>query len=341
MPIWLLLRRWATAQFNQLTGRNLLLVVAGYVAISWLLLFAAKESAMTSSFTDFVYYLLVTASTVGYGDLSPTTAIGKWIVSLFVIPGGLGLFAITIGRLAAIAINYWKSGLQGKRSLTVNGHILVLGWNEQRTLSLLEMLLHEEKNRRRIVLCVISDIENPYPDLIDFVKVRSYTDNTDMAKASVATANCIIIDNPKDDLTLSSALFCSSQNPNAHLLAYFNDEVLSDLLKQHCPNAECIPSVSVEMLTKAAVDPGSSELHHELLSSNKGMTQYKVIYPHTCEPITVAAIFESFKADYDATLIAINSGQGMELNPALDAKIPPGSQIFYIADERIDDFKWS
>ena len=82
-------------------------------------------------------------------------------------------------------------------------------------------------------------------------------------------------------------------------------------------------------------------MHHELLSSNKGMTQYKVIYPQTCEQITVATIFESFKANYDATLIAINSGQGMELNPALDAKITPGSQIFYIADERIDNFKWS
>ncbi|MCW8328779.1 ion channel [Photobacterium sp. SDRW27] len=340
MSLWILFQRWAVRNFAQLNGRNLLLTLLGYCVISWLLLTIAGEHDLTRSFTDFIYYLFVTASTVGYGDMSPTTATGKWVASLFVIPGGLGLFALGVGRVASVFIHYWKSGLLGKRSLNVNNHILVLGWNEQRTLHLIKMLQYEEKGHRPIVLCVRPEIENPLPGEVEFVRVASFTDSEGMARANIEKASCILIDNPEDDVTLSAALFCANKNPGAHLLAYFNDEALSQLLKQHCPNAECIPSVSVEMLAKAAIDPGSSELHHELLSTHQGMTQYSVTYPADCTTTSIEALFSSFKEQYEAILIAIDAGNGVELNPSLQREVPPGAKLFYISDERVHNFKW-
>ncbi|EAS45430.1 potassium channel protein [Photobacterium profundum] len=340
MSIWILFQRWAVKNLGQLNGRNLLLTLLGYSAISWLLLMIAGERALTHSLTDFVYYLFVTASTVGYGDMSPTTVMGKWVVSLFIIPGGLGLFALGVGRIAGFFITYWKSGLLGRRSLKVDNHILVLGWNAQRTLHLIKMLQHEERGNRPIVLCVRPEIENPLPGEVEFVRVASFTDNEGMARASIEHASCIVIDNPEDDVTLSAALYCANKNPTAHLLAYFNDESLSQLLKQHCPNAECIPSVAVEMLAKAAVDPGSSELHHELLSTDQGMTQYSVTYPSGSAITTIDILFTLFKQEHEATLIAIDTGDGVELNPALQREVPPGAKLFYISDERINKFNW-
>ena len=203
------------------------------------------------------------------------------------------------------------------------------------------MLQYEEKGHRAIVLCVRPDIENPLPGEIEFVRTPSFTDSQSMVRAGVDTASCIVIDNSEDDVTLSAALFCANQNPNAHILAYFNDESLSDLLKHHCPNVECIPSVAVEMLAKAAIDPGSSELHHELLSTHKGMTQYAVQFPTNSKPSTVAPLFNGFKQQYEAILIAIDTGKGVELNPPLERDVPPGAKLFYIADERVDQIDWS
>ncbi|KDM89857.1 potassium channel family protein [Photobacterium galatheae] len=340
MSIWLWVRRWAHQQFNQLTGRNLLITLLIYIGASWILLELAGEQALTHSLSRFIYYLVVTASTVGYGDYSPESAAGQWIVALFVIPGGLSLFAIGIGRLATMFISYWKSGLLGKRRINVENHILVLGWNNQRTLHLIQMLQHEERTRRHIVLCVRPEMENPLPGEIDFVRVTSFTDTQSMDKAGVSKASCIIIDNAEDDVTLAAALYCASRNPDAHLLAYFNDEALSALLKSHCPNAECIPSVAVEMLAKAAVDPGSSGLHHELLSTHHGMTQYAVRFPESMAPTSISKLFTQFKEAHDATLIAIDRGQGIELNPSLNLDVTPGTNIFYIADERVDHFNW-
>ena len=340
MSLWLTFKKWLNSNLFNLSNRNLTLLVVAYIVLSWLLLTVSGEHSLTADLSTFIYFLMVTASTVGYGDHSPETAVGKWVVMLFVIPGGLTLFAALIGRLATGAVDYWRAGILGKRRVGVENHILLLGWNGQRTMHLIRMLQHEEEGKRPIVLCSRSDIENPLPGEIGFVKVNSYTDTQEMEKAAIDKAGCIVVDNLEDDITLSAALYSANINPDAHLLAYFKDEALSRLLSQHCPNAECIPAVGAEMLAKAAVDPGSSALHQELLASTRGMTQYSTIYPQAASAIKVEQAFDYMKRHYQATLIALDVGNGIELNPELEQEITPGAKVFYIADERIESFEW-
>ncbi|HCG6056767.1 TPA: two pore domain potassium channel family protein [Vibrio parahaemolyticus] len=340
MAVWLVVKKWLSSHLFKLSNRNLLVISILYISLSWGLLALAGEKALTDNFSNFIYYLMVTASTVGYGDHSPVTDLGKWVVVLFVIPGGLSLFAALLGRVAGSAIDCWRAGILGKRRVRVENHIVLLGWNGSRTMHLIRMLQHEEEGKRPIVLCSRSDIENPLPGEIHFIKVTSYTDAQEMKNANITDASCIIVDNLSDDITLSAALYCASVNPDAHLLAYFKDDALGRLLSQHCPKAECIPAVGAEMLAKAAVDPGSSALHQELLASTRGMTQYSVIYPENQPITTIESIFGFIKKRHHATLIAFDIGNGIQLNPDLDAEVPPGTKLFYIADERIDDFAW-
>lgn len=340
MSLWLIFKKWLNSHLFSLSNRNLALLLTFYIVASYGLLSISGEHALTNDPSTFIYFLMVTASTVGYGDHSPETAMGKWVVMLFVIPGGLSLFAALIGRLAGGMVEYWRAGILGKRRIGVENHIVLLGWNGQRTMHLIRMLQHEEEGKRPIVLCSRSDIENPLPGEIGFVKVNSYTDAQEMEKSAIESASCIVVDNLEDDITLSAALYSANINPKAHLLAYFKDEALSNLLSQHCPNAECIPAVGAEMLAKAAVDPGSSALHQELLASTRGMTQYSTLYPQSQQSILVEDAFQFMKRDYQATLIALDVGNGIELNPELEREISPGAKIFYIADERIEHFDW-
>jgi voltage-gated potassium channel len=329
--------------FMDLRWHSILLAVLFYIASSWVFLRLSGEAALTSS-TDFLYWLSVTASTVGYGDLSPVTNAGRIIVSIYVIPLGLGLFGLGIGRVAAFFSYQWRKGIQGLKKLNEDNHILVVGWNDDKTLHLIKLLLREMEHgdKKSIVLCVKKEIDNPYPDRIGFARVSSYSDEDEMDRAGVKTASCIIVDNTDDDITMTSALYCVSQNPNAHIIAYFQKEELGRLLKNHCPNIECMPSVSVEMIAKSAVDPGSSALHHELLDVDKGMTQYSTIYIGS-ETFKVGDIFKKLKDMYDATLIGIShiDNGTMCINPMLDLDINSGTIIYYIADERVSDFDWS
>lgn len=264
---WVKVKKLCLQYFSEMRWYFLVLALSFYSSSSWLLLFLAGETQILATH-NFFYWLIVTGSTVGYGDMSPTTEAGKWIVALYIIPLGLSIFALIIGRIANWVGEQWKKGAKGMKSLSVSNHILIIGWNEKRTDQLLKLLLKERVDyaaQPDIVLCVRADIENPMPGVIDFVKVQSFNQDEDMDRACVDSAATILIDNPSDDLTMTTALYCSKRNPSAHKVAYFEDESLVALLQQHCPEVECTPSVAVEMLAKSAFDPGSSLLHHDLL----------------------------------------------------------------------------
>lgn len=336
----IMLRYFAESRWYTIAGGSLF-----YAATSYVFLLLAGENALTHH-TNFIYWLAVTASTVGYGDLSPQSSAGKLVVAFYVIPVGLTLFAMVIGRIAAWVSEQWKKGLNGMRSLNLQNHILVIGWNDQRTLMLVNLLLKERQatsEQPEIVLCVKAHIENPLPGKIEFVHVESFNKDDDMDRACVDSASVILIDNPQDDVTMTTALYCSKRNPNAHLVAYFDDESLVTLLQQHCPNVECTPSVAVEMLAKSAFDPGSSMLHHDLLSVNEGQAQYSATIPNNASTVSMERIFHNLKKQYDAIVIGYapeGHYRNMVVNPPLDTQLNPGDRIFYIASSRISHIDW-
>ncbi len=343
MWIFIRLKNFFTHYFFNLNGLVITFILATYFLINWVLLFLCQEKNLIL-FENYLYWMIVTASTVGYGDLSPETTAGKYVVAFFTIPFGLSLFALIIGRVAVFSATQWKKGIKGLRRLNIENHIVVIGWNQKRTLHLLNLLITETRQdqQRNILLCTTEDIENPLPEHINFIKVSKFNDQEEMQRACINKASAIIIDTKLDDVTLTTALFCSSLNPDAHLIVYFSDESLSELLKKHCPQAECTPSLSVEILVKAAMDPGSSLLHHELLNAGKGVTQYSVQYPDNAESIKMSFFFSQFKQAYDATIIAVmkNDPQDMIINPALQMEVSPGMTIYYIAKKRINNVDW-
>lgn len=340
------LRKMLTRVFAEMRWYSIVLALLFYGITSWILLYLAGEEALTQS-VDFIYWLVVTGSTVGYGDLSPNTTAGKYLVSFYIIPLGLSIFALVLGRVATWVSNQWQKGARGLKSLDVEDHILVLGWNGHRTIRLLELLIRERasiEDDPLIVLCVRADITNPMPDHIEFVKVATFSNDADMDRACVAKARVVLMDNPEDDLTMTTALYCSQRNPDAQMVAYFNDESLVSLLQKHCPNVECTPSVAVEMLAKSAFDPGSSLLHHDLLDINHGQAQYSVKIPEHIPQLKIDNIFNILKRKYRATLIGISKADekmNIQVNPDLNLTITSGDKIFYIADERITRLNWA
>ena len=99
------------------------------------------------------------------------------------------------------------------------------------------------------------------------------------------------------------------------------------------------------MLAKAAFDPGSSALHHDLLSvDDDGQAQFSLTIPHSVEPVSYQTLFMAFKRQYDATLIGCagaERGQSIALNPALNTVISPQDKLYYIAKARITDINWN
>lgn len=337
--IFIRIRRFILRHVFNLGWVSLLASAFIYILVSWLGMVLAGEETLINPHV-FFYWLVTTGSTVGYGDYSPSTDIGRWITLLWVIPFGLSLFVTLVTKMGIALSRFWKGGIMGIKALDLDDHILVIGWNELTSSRLLKLLVHEEQDRReprKVALCVTDDITNPLPGQIEFVRVNSYTSPELASRTSLTKACSVIVDAEDDHETLAIALFVNSVNTNATLAVYFGDADMRPLLTGVCPNAEVIPPVSVEMLAKSASDPGSSNLQRELLDVTYKQTQYSVKIPERFQGKQVKDAFWVLKEEFDATLLGVGDLQGndIDVNPPLDQYLPSEGLIYYVADDRL------
>jgi voltage-gated potassium channel Kch len=90
-PLRRLIRRVA-----QRPGRACIALLVGTVTIGGALYSVLEKNA---NWFDGVWWATVTLTTVGYGDYSPHTFLGRWLAA-FVMAGGIGAVAILTGILA-------------------------------------------------------------------------------------------------------------------------------------------------------------------------------------------------------------------------------------------------
>ena len=74
-----------------------ILVAAGMLLVAGTLIFMVLEDL---SLVDGFYFSFVTLATIGYGDISPTTDLGKIVTVIYGI-AGLGVMAALISRIAS------------------------------------------------------------------------------------------------------------------------------------------------------------------------------------------------------------------------------------------------
>lgn len=77
-------------------GRSCVYLLSGTVLIGGLLFSLVEPDA---DWFDGIWWAIVTLTTVGYGDYSPESFLGRWLAA-FVMAGGIGSVAILTGLLA-------------------------------------------------------------------------------------------------------------------------------------------------------------------------------------------------------------------------------------------------
>ena len=334
---------------DQLSWQVVVFVTLAHMALTWVLLSIAGEHALTSANT-FFYYYVVTTSTVGYGDFSPTTEMGRLLVALVQIPFGLALFGMLLGKAGQSITHLIRRAMTGEKDVThFANHIIIFGWHPVRTRKMVRYILADEKRvKREIVLAVTDDMEHPFfsePD-VSFVKLSSYTDEEQLKRVGIATADKIIVEGADDNQSFTTALKISKLvKDSAHICAYFDDESKAQMLGEHCANVECSSNRTAEVLVRSMEDPGASRVQQEIMSSLHGDTHFSMMIPNDVGQFTYNDIFTVFKHQYDATILGIahnRSALDMDLNPPLDYAIQGGDIIHYIAPERVlaSEVKW-
>jgi voltage-gated potassium channel len=111
-------------------GLILLISLIGYFILLVVIVNFEKENPESSirSLYDAIWWSAVTLTSVGYGDLVPTTEGGRLIGFIFLF-GSLTIFAILIGQITSIMNNLKENKRLGQYGTNLKNHAVIVGWN--------------------------------------------------------------------------------------------------------------------------------------------------------------------------------------------------------------------
>ncbi|WP_246945797.1 potassium channel family protein [Bacillus pinisoli] len=169
-----------------------------------------------------VWWAIVTVSTVGYGDYSPETKIGR-IVGIMLILVGTGFMTLYFASLSKATVTKQNSYLEGATTFKGKNHIVLVGWNE-RIKETLHQLCHT-KGQLSIVLIDESLTRNPVSfGNVTFIKGNPTHDDT-LQRANIADAEMIVIsaDQSKNEVhadmaTILTLVTAKGLNPSIYTI---------------------------------------------------------------------------------------------------------------------------
>ena len=107
----------------------LLLLICALLVVSTLgFYFLELHSEKGDTLLSALWWTVVTLTTVGYGDLVPSTAVGR-ILGIGVMLSGVCLVSAFTGSLASMLVEYRARKRKGLLEVKMYGHVIIVGWN--------------------------------------------------------------------------------------------------------------------------------------------------------------------------------------------------------------------
>ncbi len=94
-----LVTRWLKIGLILFTG----MMIAHILACSWVVVSGLKEESEFATYIKALYFVITTLSTVGYGDITPTTTGGR-IFTMMTMVIGVGCYGLVIGQVSSMML---------------------------------------------------------------------------------------------------------------------------------------------------------------------------------------------------------------------------------------------
>ncbi len=253
-------------KFNIITLKHrseLLRILIILLAILLIFAFLYSHYEKISYFKAF-YWAVTTASTVGYGDVTPTNNIGR-VIAMGLMLVGIGMLGVFLATLSSIMFEFKLGRILGTmESHFVEKHVVILGYSNLIKQSLDEILSEKDN------ITLVADIEKSPSNDINFVFIKGdITDNKNIEKAKIDKAKLCIISDDDDSKTLISAITVRTKYKDTYIIALVVKKETAGALKEIGVNEVfATGSFSSKLLVKSVKIRGASNFFSQLMDED-------------------------------------------------------------------------
>jgi voltage-gated potassium channel len=269
---------------SELIRHRLFKVISGiltFAIVSALIITFVETEKSFSSVGNAFWYVLVTITTVGYGDMVPVTTVGK-VIGGFIIFIGVALLSTFTATVSTIFITRQLKEGRGLEQVKLKNHLIICGWNYNAE-QILTGLKKQHHRAGSLVLInqlteeAVAEIINHFASLkIKFVH-GDFSKESTLNRANLKSAQAVIIvpdtsaglGSKSDEKTVLATLSIKAINPKIKVYAHILDrENLSHIRKAKADDVLISDSYSGYLLAAHILSPGVPQLIDHLFSED-------------------------------------------------------------------------
>ena len=282
-------------------------------------IFGEKEPNWVDTFFHTFWWSIVTFTTVGYGDVSPVTHLGKFLTIIIMLLN-FGVVTLLGGAVASVLVAQRLTGDDTLDENKFDGHLVIAGWNK--TVPSVLNLIESNKDSTSVVILVnemdkevIQRAITGY-ERLDITHIpENFTHESVLRKAFLEKAGTFMIlpdssgllphEEPDEDKTVLTCLTAKSISESCNVVAHVLDVENVSHLQRANANEIVIPDEHVpHLLAKHVTDPGVPQFFDDLIlkeEEDKGLQEVKI--PKTLNGQTHNKISAFYKFKYGWLLV--------------------------------------